>query len=386
MTDRSQPPAALINGRVLIDGEFVTGRAIVIANGLITAIAANADLPGDIDQINLRGQTLVPGFIDTQVNGGGNRLFNDDPSVETITAIGAAHRQFGTTGFLPTLISDDPDKIEAAIDAVRAAIAARVPGVLGVHIEGPFLNVEKRGIHDAAKLRPISDKEISVLTRPTGGRTVVTLAPEKVARETICRLAEAGVVVCAGHSNATAACIEQALQNGLRGFTHLFNAMSQLTAREPGVVGAALNDDKSWCGIIVDGHHVDPTVLKIALRASPLRRFMLVSDAMPSVGGDKSFTVGGQDIAVSEGRCVNADGTLAGSDLDMASAVRNAVSMLGVDLAEAMAMASAHPSAFLGLDHEVGRIAPNYRANFVLIDDNLNIVETWIDCEPAGSI
>jgi N-acetylglucosamine-6-phosphate deacetylase len=377
---------ALVNGRMLIDGEFMTGRAAVIDEGLITLITADDDLPSDIDQIDLCGQTLVPGFIDTQVNGGGNRLFNDDPSVETIAAIGAAHRRFGTTGFTPTLISDDSDKIEAAIEAARAAIAKRVPGILGVHIEGPFLNVDKKGIHDASKLRPISDEEISLLTRQTGGKTIVTLAPDKVPAESIRRLAEGGVIVCAGHSNATAACIVEALESGLRGFTHLFNAMSQLTAREPGVVGAALNDDQSWCGIIVDGHHVDPMVLKIALRAAPLRRFVLVSDAMPSVGGHKSFTVAGETISVSEGRCVNADGTLAGSDLDMASAVRNAVSMLGVDLADAVAMASANPAAFLGVNHELGTIASGYRANFVLLDDELEVLETWIDGEPSGSL
>jgi N-acetylglucosamine-6-phosphate deacetylase len=378
-------PHALVNARVLIGREFVTGRAIVIDGGLIKAIVSSEDVPSGLEEVDLGGAWLVPGFIDTQVNGGGNRLFNDDPGAETIAAIGAAHRQFGTTGFMPTLISDDATKIEAAIDAARSAIAAGVPGVLGVHIEGPFLNVEKKGIHDASKLRPISDGEIALLSQPTGGKTVVTLAPETVPAEAIRRLADAGVIVCAGHSNATAARIDEALENGIRGFTHLFNAMSQLTAREPGVVGAALNDAASWCGIIVDGHHVDPTVLKIALRAAPLKRFMLVSDAMPSVGGDKSFTLAGEEINVAGGRCVNADGTLAGSDLDMASAVRNAVSMLGLDLADAVTMASANPAAFLGLDRELGRIAPGYRANLVLLDDDLQVAETWMDGSPSGA-
>ena len=378
-------PRALVNGRVLIDREFVTGHAILIDRGLINATVRSEDVPSDLEKVDLGGGWLVPGFIDTQVNGGGNRLFNDDPSPETIAAIGAAHRQFGTTGFLPTLISEDATKIEAAIDAARSAIAAGVPGVLGVHIEGPFLNVEKRGIHDASKLRPISDGEISLLSKSTGGKTVVTLAPETVPAEAIRRLADAGVIVCAGHSNATAARIEEALENGVRGFTHLFNAMSQLTAREPGVVGAALNDAASWCGIIVDGHHVDAMVLKIALRAAPLKRFMLVSDAMPSVGGEKSFMLGGEKINVAEGRCVNADGTLAGSDLDMASAVRNAVSMLGLDLADAVTMASANPAAFLGLDRELGHIAPRYRANLVLLDEDLEVAETWIDGSLSGA-
>jgi N-acetylglucosamine-6-phosphate deacetylase len=371
---------ALVNGRVLIDGQFVTGRAVVIDGGRIASITDDSDA----EAFDLEGKALVPGFVDVQVNGGGDRLFNDDPSVETIAAIGAAHRRFGTTGFLPTLISDDAAKIEAAMEAARAAIAQGVPGVLGVHIEGPFLNVEKKGIHDASKLRPIGDEEIALLSRPTGGKTIVTLAPEKVPAEAIRRLTDAGVIVCAGHTNASADCIELALRNGLRGFTHLFNAMSQLTAREPGAVGAALDDRSSWCGLIVDGHHVDPRVLKIALRAAPLSRFMLVSDAMPSVGGRKAFTLGGQTIAVSGGKCVNADGTLAGSDLDMASAVRNAVSMLGVDLAEAVTMASANPAAFLGLG-DVGRVTPGHRANLVLLDDDLQVAQSWIDGVPSGA-
>jgi N-acetylglucosamine-6-phosphate deacetylase len=377
---------ALINGRVLLDAAFVEDCAVLIEDGRIAALVANADVASDAQRVDLAGGTLVPGFIDVQVNGGGNRLFNDDLSVETIAAIGAAHRQFGTTGFLPTLISDDADKTAAAIEATRAAIAGGVLGVLGVHIEGPFLNVARKGIHDAAKIRPISEAEIALLSQPANGKTIVTLAPETVGPEVVRRLAQAGVLVCAGHTNASAECIQEALRNGLRGFTHLFNAMSQLTAREPGVVGAALYDERSWCGIIVDGHHVDPMVLKLALRAAPARRFMLVTDAMPSVGGRKSFMLNGQPINVSGGKCTNADGTLAGSDLDMASAVRNAVNLLDLDLAQAIAMASTNPAAFLGLDHELGRIAPGCRANLVLLDDNIEVLESWVDGDSAGSL
>jgi N-acetylglucosamine-6-phosphate deacetylase len=370
---------ALVNGRVLIDGQLVTGHTVVVDNGWLTAIVADGDHPQNASIFDLNGHILVPGFIDVQVNGGGDRLFNDDPSADTIAAIGAAHRRFGTTGFLPTLISDDEARIAAAMDAVAQAIAAGVPAVLGVHIEGPFLNPERKGIHDAAKLRPISDREIDLLIRPTGGVTVVTLAPETVPPDAIRRLTEAGVIVCAGHTQASADQIADAVDNGLRGFTHLFNAMSQISGREPGTVGAALLDDRSWCGIIVDGHHVDPRVLRLALRAARHRRFMLVSDAMPSVGGRKAFILNGEQIVVVDGECVNAAGTLAGSDLDMAGAVRNAVAMLGLDLADAAAMASANPAAFLRLDHQLGRIAPGYRANLVLLDDDMQVQASWID-------
>jgi N-acetylglucosamine-6-phosphate deacetylase len=374
---------ALVNGRVLLDGKFVSGRTVVIKGGKVSAIVGRDHLPPDAAVVDLEGGTLVPGFIDVQVNGGGDRLFNDDPSVETIATIGRAHRRFGTTGFLPTLISDSPAKIAAALEATRAAIAAQVPGVLGVHIEGPFLNPGKRGIHDPAMIRCISRSDIALLTRPVGGVTVVTLAPETAPVHAIRSLADRGVIVCAGHSQADAQQIADALREGVRGFTHLFNAMSQLTAREPGVVGAALNDENSWCGIIVDGHHVDPGVLRIALRSAPLRRFMLVTDAMPSVGGKKTFMLGGQSISVVNGKCINDEATLAGSDLDMASAVRNAISMLGLDLASAISLASSNPAAFLGLDDALGRIAPGYRASFVLLDDSLQVTRTWIDGVPS---
>lgn len=379
-------PQALINGRVLIGRKLVAGKSVILGEGRILAVVDDADAPSDCDRVDLGGQTLVPGFIDTQVNGGGDRLFNDDPSVETVAAIGRTHRRFGTTGFFPTLISDDAAKIAAAMDAVRMSIAAGVPGVLGVHIEGPFLNPARKGIHDATKLRPISNSDVLQLTRSCGGKTIVTLAPESVPADSIRRLATNGVVVCAGHTQATANDLFEALRNGLRGFTHLFNAMSQLSAREPGAVGAALYDENSWCGIIVDGHHVDARVLKIALRATPHRRFMLVSDAMPSVGGRKSFMLNGEQISARGGKCVNAHGTLAGSDLDMASAVRNAVSMLRLDLADAAMMASANPAAFLGLDHELGRIAPGFRASLVLIDSAFHVIETWIDGVRSGSL
>jgi len=374
---------ALVNGRILTDDGFVDGHCVMIDDGRISEVRDG--IPADAEPFDLRGGTLLPGFIDVQVNGGGDRLFNDDPSVDTIAAIGAAHRRFGTTGFLPTLISDDEAKIAAALDAARDAIAARVPGVVGVHIEGPFLNPERKGIHDRTKLREIGESEIELLSKPVGSATVLTLAPEKVPAETLRQLSDAGVIICAGHTQASADDIAEALGNGLRGFTHLFNAMSQLAPREPGVVGAALLDDASWCGIIVDGHHVDPRVLKLAMRAAPLRRFMLVTDAMPSVGGRKAFTLNGEAITVENGRCLNAAGTLAGSDLDMASAVRNAVTMLGLDLSDAAAMASTNPAAFLRLDHELGRIAAGYRASLTLLDDDLHATQTWIDGVRSGS-
>jgi N-acetylglucosamine-6-phosphate deacetylase len=375
---------ALVNGRVLRDGILVEGQCVLLNGGRITAIVDTQDPRcRSAQHHDLGGGLLLPGFIDSQVNGGGGVLFNDAPGVEAIRAIGAAHRRFGTTGFLPTLISADLDVVARAIAAVRAAIQAGVPGVLGLHIEGPYLNAARTGVHDPAKLRELDTGALGLLTSLREGRTLVTLAPEMTTPEIIEKLVAAGVVVSAGHTNATYAEIEPALRHGLTGFTHLFNAMSQLTGREPGAVGAALSDQDSWCGIIVDGVHTDPVVLRIALKCKPHERFMLVTDAMPSVGTNNgSFELQGRHIKVSGNVCVDEDGTLAGSNIDMASSVRNAMSMLGLPLSTAVRMASQWPAEFLGVGHELGRIAAGYRANLVLADEHLNVRETWIDGQP----
>ena len=293
----------LINGRVLTPAGLQDGLAVVIADGRIQAVLP-ADQAPEGETTDLQGRLLVPGFIDTQVNGGGGVLFNDDPGVDAIAAIGAAHRRYGTTGFLPTLISDDLEIIDQAIDAVEAAIVQGVPGVLGIHIEGPFLNVRRKGIHDADKFRVLEDAQIERLTRLRGGRTLITLAPEKTTPEMIGRLTAAGARVAAGHTDADYVTMHAAFAAGVSGVTHLFNAMSPLQNRAPGVVGAALENQDAWCGIIVDGHHVDPVTLKLALRCRPLDRFMLVTDAMPSVGADTGhFKLQGRRINVRHGAC-----------------------------------------------------------------------------------
>jgi N-acetylglucosamine-6-phosphate deacetylase len=368
----------LINGRVLTPAGLREDLCVVIDGDRIVAVGP-VDRTPDGEIQDLDGHILAPGFIDTQVNGGGGVLFNDDPSVDCIATIGAAHRRFGTTGFLATLISDDLDVIDRAIDAVEAAIAQGVPGVLGIHIEGPFLNVRRKGIHDASKFRQLQDDQVERLTRLKGGRTLITLAPEMTTPEMIRRLVAAGAIVSAGHTDADYATMRTAFDAGLSGVTHLFNAMSQLNNRAPGVVGAALENQQAWCGVIVDGHHVDPVVLKLALRCRPADRFMLVTDAMPSLGGTADhFYLQGRRIAVIDGVCRDENGVLAGSDLDMASAVRNAVSMLGLDLNTAVKMAASAPAAFLGLDDRLGTIIPGAIADLVRLDPETAVVSTWI--------
>jgi N-acetylglucosamine-6-phosphate deacetylase len=377
---------ALVNGRILRDSGWVENHVVLIEGTRIQQIVPS-DSPWSADTTyDLRGQILLPGFIDVQVNGGGGVLFNDDPSVASIREIGRAHRRFGTTGFLPTLISDDLDVVSRAVKAANDALESGVPGVLGIHIEGPFLNEARKGVHDGTKLRWLNEDALGLLTSLKGGKTLVTLAPERTTPQIIRKLSDAGVIVSAGHTNGTYDEIRTALDHGLTGFTHLFNAMSQLTGREPGAVGAALDDDGSWCGIILDGHHVDPVVLRIAMRSKRRDRFMLVTDAMPTVGApNKSFRLQGRPISVAyDNMLVDENGRLAGSDIDMATAVRNSLEMLEVDLPQAARMASLYPATFLGLEREFGRIEPGFRADLVLVDDAINVLETWIGGQTAA--
>ena len=329
-------------------------------------------------RVDLDGGWLLSGFIDTQVNGGGGVLFNDDPSVDTIRRIGGAHARFGTTAFLPTLISDTLDRVDQAMRATERAVAEGVPGVVGIHIEGPFLNPARKGTHDASRFRRLDATTIALLGSLEHGRTLVTLAPEMCTPEDIAALVAAGVIVAVGHSDADYATTRRAFDAGVTGVTHLFNAMSPLHHREPGVVGAAIEDQSVYAGLIVDGHHVAQAALRIALAARPLDRFMLVTDAMSPVGTDAaSFELQGKTIRIKDGVCMEENGTLAGSALDMAQAVRNAVTMLGLDIEDAAGMASASPAAFLGLKDR-GVLLAGARADLVWLDAALVPRGTWI--------
>lgn len=371
---------AFTNGRVLAGDDFEANRAILIdGDRIVDIVAPNDPRLHKAERHDLDGAYLVPGFIDCQVNGGGGILFNDAPYVDTIRRIGAAHSRFGTTGFLPTLISDDSCVMRSAITAVDAAIAAHVPGALGIHLEGPYLAPDRRGIHNAAKFQIPQAADIELASSLKRGRTLVTLAPERVPESLLRDLSARGVIVAAGHTAADYAATRRALDAGLRGFTHLFNAMTPLQTREPGAVGAALEDAASWCGLIVDGHHVHPATLRVAHLAKQKGKLFLVTDAMPPVGSDQtSFELNGERIECRDGRCVNASGTLAGSALDMAAAVRNTVAQMQVSVAEAVRMASTYPAQFLGIEKERGRIAPGLAADLVVLGDDLHVRETWI--------
>ena len=284
---------------------------------------------------------------------------------------------------LPTLISDTAEKMKLALDAVQRAVSDN-PSVLGMHWEGPFLSPEKPGVHDAQMFRLPTARDAELLTSLKNGVTLITLAPEQVPTGFIAQLVSAGVRVSLGHSMATYAQTRRAMSEGLTGFTHLFNAMRPLTSREPGPIAAALESPDVWFGMIVDGYHVDPAMLRLALRGAA--HPMLVTDAMPPVGGRRSsFMLYDQEITVVAGRCMRQDGTLAGAALDMASAVRNCVKLLQMPLTDALRLASAEPADFLGLGNKLGRIAPGYRADMVAFDPHdIRILETWVAGKPSG--
>jgi len=371
---------AYINGKVLVNGRIQDDITVLTYEGRITRVQnASQVLAAGTDVVDLGGDYLLPGFIDTQVNGGGGVLFNESPSIEGIRAIAEAHQQFGTTGLLPTLISDDLEVIHEGVAAVDEAINSGVPGVLGVHIEGPFLSLERRGVHDAKKLRKLTVEIISDLQPLKNGCSVLTVAPETMEPGMIRELSAKGFRVCAGHSNANYEATRNAVEQGLCGFTHLFNAMSQLGAREPGVVGAALGSDTAWCGIIVDKHHVAPASVRIAYRCKGPEKLMLVTDAMPPVGSnDTEFTLLGNHVTVKDGVCRDSDGTLAGTALDMSCALRNMIHITSCTLPEASMMASRSPAEFLGLQGKLGQIKTGFKADLVVADSDFRVQRTII--------
>jgi N-acetylglucosamine-6-phosphate deacetylase len=363
----------------VFDGTAVHRDASVLMEGArILDVIARADVPAGIDmRVMPPGAWLAPGFIDLQVNGGGDVLFNDSPTASGILTIAAAHRRFGTTSLLPTLITDAPEKMKSAIGAAQTAMDKN-PGVLGIHLEGPFLSPSKPGVHAVRFIRAPGPPDIELLTARRKGVTLVTLAPERTPKGTIAQLEGAGLRTSLGHSVATYEQTRAAMAEGLKGFTHLFNAMPSLLSREPGPVGAALESADAFYGLIVDGVHVDPSVLRLAVRGAG--HPMLVTDAMPPVGGSqRGFKLYGEEIVAGADRCTRKDGTLAGAILTMAKAVDNCVRMLGVRLEDALRFASTNPAEFIGLGRELGRLAAGYRADLVAFEPNrMKVLHTWV--------
>jgi len=361
--------------RVFTGTEFLDNVTLKIEQGKITELDREC-----VESATKLNGLLVPGFIDVQVNGGGGAFFNAEQSPTCLHKIAHSHGQFGSTVVMPTLITDSIEVMNKAADAIAQAINDKVPGVLGVHFEGPHLSLPKKGTHSEKFIRGISEAEFAVYARQDLGIKMVTLAPENVSLNDIKRLVDYGVKVCLGHTNADFETAMAALDAGADGFTHLFNAMSAFTSREPGVVGAALWHQTSWCGLIVDGHHVHPASAKLAISTKPNGKIMLVTDAMPPVGTDDTEFdfFDGRTVIRTGDRLNSSTGELAGSVLDMASAVRNTVNTLDISLDEALRMASTYPAEYLGLEASKGKIDVGFDADFVLLDNNQNALATYV--------
>ncbi|WP_439404854.1 N-acetylglucosamine-6-phosphate deacetylase [Bradyrhizobium sp. DASA03076] len=369
----------VLSGARIFDGErFLDDHAVVIDGARIAAIVPHAERPDGAVQ-DLGGGLLAPGYVDVQVNGGGGVLFNEEPTPEGIARIAAAHRNHGTVGLLPTLVTDAPQVMDAAIAATREA-RRLTPATLGIHLEGPFLDPRRKGAHELNYIRDLGRDDVAAIAKADCGAVMLTLAPNRVGTESIAELARQGVLVSLGHSDASYEEARRAVAAGARAFTHLFNAMSPPTGREPGMVGAALDLDDVFVGLIADGHHVHEANLRVALAAKRRDRFMLITDAMPpAAGGPDHFDLQGRRVTSVDGCLRLDDGTLAGSVLTMDEAVRYAVNVVRLPLADALAMASRVPATFLRRETDLGRIAPGYLASLVHLDDELRVLETWIE-------
>jgi len=364
-----------LHAKRIFDGQnYLDDQVIVITNGKVAGFDSDTSCVDDV----LDG-LVVPGFIDLQVNGGGGVLFNNSPSIKNLRIIIAAHSQFGTTAMLPTLITDKVEVMAQAADAMASAIAEKVPGILGIHFEGPHLSIAKKGTHAQEYIRPISDEEWAILERKDIGQILVTLAPETVSTNDIKRMVSLGIKVCLGHTNADYKTAQAAMDAGADGFTHLFNAMSPIQGREPGVTGCALLNDHASCGIIIDGHHVDYASAKLALKTKPTGKVFLVSDAMSTIGTDQTeFSFFDRTIYLKDGRLTSTTGELAGAALDMAQAIENTHLGLGLPLDESIRMATQYPADYINQTDIRGTLTIEHQADFVVLSDDFKVQSTWI--------
>jgi N-acetylglucosamine-6-phosphate deacetylase len=369
----------VLYGARLFDGERLHDDcALVVEGASILALTRLEDRPRGGEQHDLGGGVLSPGFIDWQINGGGGVLFNANPTVEGIAAIAAAHRRAGVTAFLPTVVTDAPRVLDAALAAAREA-QSRAPGALGVHVEGPFIDPKRKGVHPAQFIRPMLEQDADALIAARAGVMVVTLAPASVPLELIGRLANAGIVVSLGHSDTSAEEAQSVFDAGASAVTHLYNAMSQLSSRAPGVVGATLADPRIICGLIADGEHAHPAAYRAALAAKGPRGVALVSDAMPpAAGGPDVFELQGRRMTRVGNKLTAEDGTLAGAAITMRDAVDYLVHVLKVSLADALMMATLTPARLLRVDNRIGRLKPGLRADLVHLTDDLQLAEVWV--------
>ncbi|MFK8033166.1 MAG: N-acetylglucosamine-6-phosphate deacetylase [Hyphomicrobiales bacterium] len=380
MTGNNTKAKAFVGATIFDGHKRHEDSALLTDDGSVSKIVSIKDIPSGTETVSLSGGLLAPGFVDLQVNGGGGVLLNDQPDVAGIETICAAHAQFGTTSLLPTLITDNVDVTHKAVAAGTKAARQAITGFIGLHLEGPHLSVVRKGAHDADLIRPMSIEDLNFLTKSRASlpHLMTTVAPESVSNEQISELTNAGVMISLGHTAADYETAVNAASSGARAVTHLFNAMSPLTHREPGLVGAALETGHVSVGVIADGIHVHPAAISIALAAKKgPGKIFLVTDAMSTIGTDQnSFTLNGRTITREGGKLILEDGTLAGADLDMITAVRFMANSVGIGVDEALRMAALYPALCIG-DDTIGHLQTGAAANMVHLDDDLAIQSVW---------
>ena len=369
---------ALLGSQIFCGERFYDDHALLVEGKSIVDIVDKNNIPDNFNKIELDQGILAPGFIDLQVNGGGGVLFNNSPNKESLNTIIKAHQFFGTTSVMPTVISDSLEVLEQCITTVTEEIKNN-SSLLGIHIEGPFFNTKYRGVHQKQYISTINSDYLNLFESLKGFPVMLTLAPECISSQQLKHLTSLGIKTLAGHSDASYDELDDAIKNGLDGFTHLFNAMSQISAREPGVVGSALHFENTFASIIVDLHHVHPSLIQLAYQLKPTGKLFFISDSMATINhGKPSFELYDEVVNESDGRLVNSEGKLAGSSITQIDAVKNAYQKCNIPLNQALAMASRYPAEYLGIENHLGSLKPGYRADLVHFDSNFKVHNTWV--------
>ncbi|ENM5902652.1 N-acetylglucosamine-6-phosphate deacetylase [Vibrio mimicus] len=370
---------ALTNCKIYTGNDVLVKHAVIINGDKIETVCPIESLPFDIKVVDLNGANLSPGFIDLQLNGCGGVMFNDEITAKTIDIMHKANLKSGCTSFLPTLITSSDENMRQAIAAAREYQSQYPNQSLGLHLEGPYLNVMKKGIHSVDFIRPSDDSMIDTICANSDVIAKVTLAPENNKPEHIEKLVQAGIVVSIGHTNATYAEARQSFESGITFATHLFNAMTPMVGREPGVVGAIYDTPDVYAGIIADGFHVDYANIRIAHKIKG-EKLVLVTDATAPAGAEMDYFIFvGKKVYYRDGKCVDENGTLGGSALTMIEAVQNTVEHVGIALDEALRMATLYPAKAIGVDDKLGRIKKGMIANLTVFDRDFNVKATVVN-------
>ena len=370
---------ALKGARIFSGKDFLDNKALLFEDDNIIDILDDSIIPSDFEIQSLNGGILSPGFIDLQVNGGGGKLFNNSPDKESLNTIISAHQYFGTTSIMPTVISDSLNVLQQCTDIISKEIHKN-KSLLGIHIEGPFFNVKYRGVHQKQYINTINATYMNLFETLDRFPVMLTLAPECISIKQLKSLKKLGFKILAGHTDANYDQLEEAIKYGLDGFTHLFNAMGQISAREPGVVGSALDFDQTWASIIVDLHHVHPSLINLSYKQKPEGKLFFVSDSMATINhGEPSFELYDEVVSESKGRIINSEGKLAGSSITQIDAIKNAYQKCNIPLESAISMATLYPAEYLGISDYLGQIKKDFRADLVHFNSDFKIQNVWVE-------